>query len=157
MTTGPSSRPGARHGGTLHRQWISPTRSRPTAAYLLDTHILLWWLADPDRLDGAARDAIADTSNAVCVSVASIWEMSIKRTLGRLDYPSNLPEILDHAQIEVLPITTEHALAVADLPLHHRDPFDRMIVAQARAERMMVITTDAGLAKYGVEVLASSG
>ena len=121
--------------------------------YLLDTHVLLWWLCDPTRLSDEARAVIADGQNTVYLSAAAAWEMSIKRALGRLDMPGNLEEVLRKDLIEVLPIRLPHALAVADLPLHHRDPFDRMHVAQARHENLVLITHDEKIAAYDVSVL----
>ena len=124
-----------------------------TARYLLDTHVLLWWLADPDRLSPRAREAIQSGSNEVFVSAAAIWEMAIKRTLGRLDFPGNLDEVLRKERIRVLAITLPHALAVGELPLHHQDPFDRMQIAQARREGLDVVTRDRQFDAYEIDVL----
>lgn len=122
--------------------------------YLLDTHVLLWWLSDPGLLSEAARAAISDGRRSVYVSSAAAWEMAIKRALGRLDYPSNLGDVLAKDSIEVLPIKLSYALAVADLPVHHQDLFDRMQIVQARIEGLVLITRDASIADYDVEVLA---
>jgi len=122
-------------------------------ALLLDTHALLWWLAEPSRLSGKTRSLIADRSKRVLVSAASAWEIAIKRTLGRLDCPANLEAILEDQGFEALPITVAHALEVATLPLHHADPFDRILVAQARLEGLAIVTADARLAAYGVAVV----
>lgn len=121
--------------------------------YLLDTHILLWWLADPGQLTDAARTVITDPSHTVYVSAAVAWEMAIKKALGRLDYPGNLEEVLAADHIEVLPIKLHHALAVADLPIHHQDPFDRIQIVQARLENLILITRDPHIPKYNIEVL----
>ncbi len=126
-----------------------------TAGYLLDTHVLLWWLSEPAKLSGEARSAIAQGSNSVYLSSAAAWEMAIKRSLGRLEFPGNLEEVLRKERIEVLPVTLAHALAVADLPVHHQDPFDRMQVAQARLENLTVVTRDPKIAEYDVEVLVA--
>ena len=123
------------------------------AGYLLDTRVLLWWLSDPLRLPDDVRDTIAEDSHAIYLSAAAAWEMAIKKTLDRLDFPGNLEEVLQKEHIEVLPITLEHALTVADLPLHHQDPFDRMQIAQARLEKLVLITRDPQICKYDVEVL----
>ena len=123
------------------------------AGYLLDTHVLLWWLSDPKQLTRAAREAIKEGSNAVYLSSAAAWEMGIKKALGRLDYPGNLAEVLNKEHIEVLPITLPHALAVADLPVHHQDPFDRMQIVQARLEDLVLITRDDKITAYDVKVL----
>jgi len=123
------------------------------SGYLLDTHVLLWWLADRQRLTAEAREVIRTTRNPVWVSTASVWEMAIKCALGRLRMPGNLPEVLDRNHIALLGIDVRHALAVADLPLHHRDPFDRMIVVQARREGLVVVSRDPWIREYDVETL----
>lgn len=126
-----------------------------TSRYLLDTHVLLWWLSEPGRLPSAARSAIADGQSELFFSAASVWEMSIKRALGRLSFPSNLERVLRKQRIEVMPISMAHALAAGDLPAHHTDPFDRMIVAQAEVERLVVVTKDAEVGQYSVATLWS--
>jgi len=120
---------------------------------LLDTHVLLWWLSDPGKLSDEARAAITDGQNPVYASSAAAWEMAIKKRLGRLDYPANLAEVLAKDHIEVLPITLPHALAVSDLPMHHQDPFDRMMVAQTMIEGLVLITRDEDIGKYDVKVM----
>jgi PIN domain nuclease of toxin-antitoxin system len=117
---------------------------------LLDTHILLWWLDDPAQLSEAARTAIGDDANVVFVSAATAWEIVIKQGLGKLDAPDNLDEVLRECRFTPLPITIAHALAVQSLPMHHRDPFDRMLVAQAAAERMTIVTRDPKVLEYAV-------
>jgi len=121
--------------------------------YLLDTHVLLWWLSDPSQLSSPARAAIADGSNAIYFSAAAAWEMAIKRSLGRLDFPQNLLEALQSDHIEALPVSLTHALAVGDLPKHHADPFDRLQIAQARIEDLTLITRDNALSAYDVKIL----
>ena len=120
---------------------------------LLDTHVLLWWLDDPTRLTEDARARIARRDTAVFVSSAAAWEMAIKKALGRLDYPPDLEAALTHDHIDILPIAVRHALAVADLPPHHSDPFDRMHVAQAQLEGLTLVTRDEQLTAYDVRVL----
>ena len=117
---------------------------------LLDTHVLLWWLDDPGQLSEAAGTAIRDGANVVCVSAATAWEIVIKKALGKLDAPDNLDEVLRECRFTPLPITVAHALAVRSLPTHHRDPFDRMLVAQAHAEGMTVVTRDPKVLQYTV-------
>ncbi len=119
--------------------------------YLLDTHTILWWLDDPSQLSPSARDAIADADNFVFVSAAVAWEMAIKKSIGRLDFPGNLPDALCSDGIEVLDINIHHALAVADLPTYHNDPFDRLQIAQAKIENLVLITRDKNIRKYDVE------
>lgn len=121
--------------------------------YLLDTHTLLWWLGEPEKLSNDARDVIADGRSELFFSAASAWEMSIKRALGRLSFPGNLEPVLRRQRIAVLPIAMAHALAVGDLPPHHTDPFDRMLVAQAGVEGFVVVTRDAVFETYGVGVV----
>jgi PIN domain nuclease of toxin-antitoxin system len=117
---------------------------------LLDTHVLLWWLDDPAQLSEAAGVAIRDGANAVYVSAATVWEIVIKKTLGKLDAPDNLDEVLRECRFTPLPVSVAHALAVHSLPMHHRDPFDRMLVAQARTEGMTVVTRDPRILEYAV-------
>lgn len=120
---------------------------------LLDTHVLLWWLADAE-LDDDARAAIADPDHLVVVSAASIWEIAIKRQLGTLDAPDDAPDAVATSGFDALDITLAHAQAAGALPMHHRDPFDRMLVAQARLEGLVVVTRDPVLADYDVETLS---
>jgi PIN domain nuclease of toxin-antitoxin system len=122
-------------------------------AYLLDTHALIWWLSEPRTLSKPARTVIADPEHRILLSAASAWEMSIKQRLGRLDFPPNLPEVLEENQIEMLPITIPHALATGTLPMHHQDPFDRMLIAQANHEQLILITRDAHIEQYDVKTL----
>ncbi len=109
---------------------------------LLDTHVLLWWLKDPALLSEGARNAIEDGENLVYVSAAVAWEIAIKRALGKLQ-AGNLEEAITENQFLTLPVTVSHALAVEKLPDHHRDPFDRMLVAQAMSERLTLVSRDA--------------
>ena len=120
---------------------------------LLDTHVLLWALEDSQALSVDARRSIADTRNEVFVSAVSIWEMEIKRSLGKLRAPDNLADTVQEAGFAALPITLAHAEQAGMLPPHHRDPFDRMLVAQALAEGLVVVTDDALIPKYGVRTM----
>ena len=117
---------------------------------LLDTNVLLWWLADTDRLPEEVAGAIGDERNDIAVSVATIWEISIKKSLGRLTIDGDLGEHLEGQSFRELPITGRHAAEVENLPMHHRDPFDRMLVAQARCEGLTLVTGDRQIAKYAV-------
>lgn len=119
---------------------------------LLDTHALLWWLADDPRLPAVARTAISSPSNEVFVSAASIWEAGIKQAIGKLTLAADtsLGDIATDEGFTPLPITHEHAVAAAQLPPHHRDPFDRMLVAQATHEGLVLVSGDHALERYGV-------
>jgi len=119
---------------------------------LLDTHVVLWWLADDDRLSPTARDAV-NVAQEVRLSAASVWEIAIKRALGRLEVPEDYLEAVDASDIGLLSITGQHAEAAGALPRHHVDPFDRMLVAQARTEDLTLVTADRRIADYGVPVL----
>jgi len=124
---------------------------------LLDTHVLLWWLTDDRRLKSAERRAIADRDAVVYISAASIWEIAIKKRLRRLDVDT---EVLERqmeagAMIE-LPVRWQHASETGALPDHHEDPFDRMLIAQARVEGLTVVTYDEAFHPYDVAVLPSN-
>jgi len=119
---------------------------------LVDTHALLWWLADDPSLSPAAREAIANPTSEPLVSAASVWEIAIKRSLGKLTAPDDLPDRIADEGFTWLPITAQHAWQVRDLPIHHGDPFDRILVAQAVIEGLPIVTTDARFGEYGVDV-----
>jgi PIN domain nuclease of toxin-antitoxin system len=123
---------------------------------LLDTHVLLWWIDDDPRMSGPSRSLISH-ADTVLVSVASVWEIAIKAGLGRLEVPPNLRRYLlrqlARNEFELLPVLFEHAVAVRHLPLHHRDPFDRLLIAQSRIERLALISHDARLKAYAIDVL----
>ncbi|MGQ0680681.1 MAG: type II toxin-antitoxin system VapC family toxin [Actinomycetota bacterium] len=121
---------------------------------LLDTHILLWWLTDDRRTPAESREIIREGKNQVFVSSASAWEIAIKRSLGKLRAPADLKTQIQAARFEVLNVTIDHALGVADLPAHHSDPFDRILVAQALFEGLTVVTQDPKIHRYEVSVLA---
>lgn len=123
---------------------------------LVDTHAMLWWLRDDSRLSRTARGILGDGSNALVWSIASSWEIAVKLRVGKLqlDRPIHrlFADIVNDQGVEVLPIGHEHCSGVSGLPLHHRDPFDRMLVAQARHERVAILTTDPKLDAYDVEL-----
>lgn len=121
---------------------------------LLDTHVVLWWIANY-ALSAEAREAISDPSNDSMVSVASAWEMAIKRALGKLDMPDDLGYQLARHGFVPLSINLAHALAAGALPRHHTDPFDRLLIAQAQIEGLTVVTRDVRFAAYGVPILAA--
>jgi PIN domain nuclease of toxin-antitoxin system len=122
---------------------------------LLDTHVLLWWLADPSKLGGDARDAIRNPQNPVFFSAASIWEISIKSALGKL--PSvdraEFQQALQSDAMESLAITASHAWRTAQLPFHHHAPFDRILIAQALEESLTLVTCDDKMQQYDVPLL----
>ena len=119
---------------------------------LLDTHAFLWWRADDRRLPKPAREAIADAS-VVFVSAATAWEAAIKAALGRLDYPDTIEAGAEASGFEKLAISFAHAERAAQLPAHHHDPFDRMLVAQAEIEDLTLVTNDQRIARYDVPLL----
>ncbi|MEO6205658.1 MAG: type II toxin-antitoxin system VapC family toxin [Mycobacteriales bacterium] len=120
---------------------------------LLDTHALLWWFNQPEKLTQASREAIAEESNDVLVSAASMWEAGIKRALGRLEGADDLGEKVLEQRLGELPISFRHAEVAAELPGHHGDPFDRMLIAQAMCESLTFVTRDARAPLYDVAVL----
>ena len=122
---------------------------------LLDTNALLWWLLDSPRLGTAARDAIAAPETSVAVSAVSAFEIATKRAIGKLEFDADLPTELGRNTFEPLSVTVSHALAAGALPMIHRDPFDRILVAQASLEGRTFVTADTGLARYGIAVLAA--
>ena len=115
---------------------------------LLDTHVFLWWLADDDRLKKAEREAIREPENDVYLSAASIWEIVIKQGLGRLRVPESASVAARRLGLQPLPITFEHAEATATLPPLHGDPFDRILVAQARTETLTLVSYDTAIRAY---------
>jgi PIN domain nuclease of toxin-antitoxin system len=119
---------------------------------LLDTHVLLWWLADEGLAPGA-RTAIADPGNVVAVSAVSAWEIAIKKALGKLDAPDDLEDQVRDSGFDPLPVTIADGLRAGALEPHHDDPFDRMLIAQAEAEGLTVVTRDKRFADYGVPLL----
>ena len=122
---------------------------------LLDAHALLWWLADDPELQQGARVLIADPGNDVFVSAATIWEVAIKRALGKLEAPAGLASMIAEAGFLEAPVTAAHAEAAGSLEPHHRDPFDRMLVAQAQALEATVVTRDPVFARYGLPTVGA--
>jgi PIN domain nuclease of toxin-antitoxin system len=123
---------------------------------LLDTHLLLWAAGVPDRLSKKARNLLLDPSNQLLFSSASLWEIGIKRSLGRSDFVVDPRRfwrlLLVHGYREIV-VSSEHALVASELPVHHKDPFDRILVAQARVESVTLLTADKVVAKYGQPVV----
>ena len=123
--------------------------------YLLDTHILLWILIDPDKVPGNMRRLVEDTGNRVWFSAASIWEISIKHSLAKADFavePATIWKAARETGLEELAVTAEHAVGVDSLPWQHKDPFDRLLVAQARAAGMRLLSVDPVVNAYSLRV-----
>lgn len=120
---------------------------------LLDTHTLIWALENNPTLSEAARSAIIDGRNTVFVSAVSVWEISIKRALGKLDVPDNLLEEIEAHRFTPLEISLQHGEAAGKLPAIHQDPFDRMLIAQAQLEGLVLVTRDQHIPKYAVQCL----
>jgi len=123
---------------------------------LLDTHVLLWAVGDPGKLKHQARTAIVDPANEVLFSAASIWEIAIKSQLRRRDFVADPTEVADAAVrsgFDELPVRAQHSALTARLPLHHRDPFDRLLIAQTMTEPAHLLTVDATLRRYSELVL----
>jgi PIN domain nuclease of toxin-antitoxin system len=124
---------------------------------LLDTHVFLWFVAGDPKLSARTRDLIEEPRNRVLLSVVSLWEIVVKVSLGKLPLSKSIAELVrDDVQgndIELLPVNVGHLVTLAGLPLHHRDPFDRLLVAQARTEDARMVSADAALEAYGISRL----
>jgi PIN domain nuclease of toxin-antitoxin system len=120
---------------------------------LLDSHALLWWEADDPRLGAGAREAIEQPAARVFFSAASVWELAIKQASRKLDVPDSLLATLAEEELTEIAISSAHALLASALPSHHRDPFDRMLIAQAQGEGLTLVTNDACIAAYDVPLL----
>jgi PIN domain nuclease of toxin-antitoxin system len=139
-----------------HSGWAKKTRDDQSMKLLLDTHAFLWLASDITKLSPNVQRLLSNEENEIYLSVASLWEMSIKLGMGKLHIGKPLAQIVIEQQqvnhIQLLAIHASHALAVQELPPHHKDPFDRMLVAQARLELMTLLTEDATLKLYPVAV-----
>lgn len=125
--------------------------------YLIDTHCWLWWHMNPDRLSRQAFELIEDGETSISFSVVSAWEIGIKYSLKKLKLPLHpyeyIPKRLEISYMDVLPVQLEHALQVEKLPDHHKDPFDRLLIAQAVAENLTVISSDRQLQSYNIDLV----
>jgi len=121
--------------------------------FLVDTHALLWALGEPSKLSSRAAALIGDEENRLLVSVATLWELSIKQNVGKLELPEGFFDDLFGLGYERLAISDAHLTAYRALPLHHRDPFDRLLIAQAQVESMPILTCDPKVAEYDVDVI----
>ena len=119
---------------------------------LLDTHVFYWWNLAPERLSVDCQQRIADPERRVFVSAATIYEISFKRALGKLDWPGDVSQVVERNGFELLPIEGRHADEAATLPLHHRDPFDRLLIAQAQLESLHLATRDTAMSAYDVRL-----
>lgn len=124
---------------------------------LLDTHVLIWWVYDAPELSPTSRDILENNANSGVISAASAWEMAIKFQLGRLphatDLVTNFSGLMEIIDFELLPISGEHGIRAGLLPMHHKDPFDRVLIAQAQAESMPIVSNDTIFDSYGVRRL----
>ena len=120
---------------------------------LLDTNALLWWREDSPRLSRRANDQIRNPGNAIVISIGSLWEIAIKRGLGKLRSPGDFEEMMAEEGFELLGISYDHLRALDGLPQHHRDPFDRLLIAQTLAEGIPIATGDRRFAAYGVQIV----
>ena len=124
---------------------------------LLDTHIFIWWADQPEKLSPAALSALEDDANELLLSVVSVWEMQIKIQLGKLNLSLPLKDLLKNQeetnQLTVLPVTLTHVLALDALPFHHKDPFDRLLIAQSVEEELTIVTADTQFSAYSVKLL----
>ena len=125
--------------------------------YLLDTNVFLWSLAAKNKLNSKALAVLSSSASQIYFSAASSWEISIKHALGKIQLPAPpsefIPQVIREMGFVHLDVTSVHALAAGELPPHHRDPFDRMLISQARAEDLLLLTADRTLKQYDVEVL----
>jgi len=135
----------------------TPPVVESSLAYLLDSHALLWWWFDPDRLSGPVRSLLSDAENQVLVSAASVWELSLKHQLGKLpelaSAIADLPGLLQADGFEALPISLAHGIRAGGYSQPHRDPFDRMLAAQAELDRLVLLTADPQLSTFPCQTL----
>lgn len=120
---------------------------------LLDTNVVLWWFAGSARLPSGTRNEIGDDRNDVYISAVSAFEISTKKSLGKLEAPDGVHELITSGSFGLLPVHVNHGFAAGALPWHHRDPFDRLLLAQARHEGLTFVTGDSALAKYDVPLI----
>lgn len=121
--------------------------------YLLDAHAFIWWMENNRRLNENIKTTIDNPLNTVFLSAISVWEMIIKKRLGKLKLPKTWKKDIKSGKFQILPMTLEHALAIENLSLHHKDPFDRMLVAQAKVEKLTIITIDPKIKKYKIKTI----
>jgi PIN domain nuclease of toxin-antitoxin system len=122
---------------------------------LIDTHVLLWALCLPDKLKEQTIEIIQNENNIIYVSIATLWELQIKESINKIKLPDDFFDVLTEAGYEILPITVQHLKELKVLPNHHRDPFDRILIAQAKTEQLKLITQDQEIFKYEVQVITA--
>jgi PIN domain nuclease of toxin-antitoxin system len=122
-------------------------------SFLLDTHVLIWWLEGGSRLSSDVKNLIQSRQSIINVSAVSAWEIEIKKALGKLQAPDDLKEMVQENDFRELPITPEHSKYLQALPRHHRDPFDHMLICQAQAEDLTILTHDQDFSKYEVKLM----
>ena len=124
---------------------------------LLDSHVLIWWSSSSEKLSKNVYDLIDDTNNTLLFSIASVWEMQIKLQLGKLNLNSNLPDLIDNQKrvnnLQILPIELNHIYALNNLPSHHKDPFDRLLIAQVIVEQIAIVSIDEVFNNYPIQRL----
>jgi PIN domain nuclease of toxin-antitoxin system len=124
---------------------------------LFDTHAFIWWDSEPAKLSSRVLHLCQDRSNTLVLSVASVWEMQVKSQLGKLTLSASLPDLIEKQKainsFEILPITLAHVIQLQNLPLHHKDPFDRLLIAQAITENTMILSNDSEVRRYPVNVI----
>ncbi len=123
---------------------------------LLDTHALIWWMCGDKKLGHDAKEQIATVENTIYISAATVWEMSIKQQMGKLTVPDDIESLIEELGFNALPISLFHGQQAGRLPMHHRDPFDRMLIAQAQAEGLQILTKDEYFPDYSVRLIDAS-
>ncbi|MEK9200867.1 MAG: type II toxin-antitoxin system VapC family toxin [Patescibacteria group bacterium] len=116
--------------------------------YLLDTHILIWWSENSPKLNPKFKSAISNPKNKIQISIASLWEMGIKISIGKFRLKTDLETLSKQYDFEIIPIKLEHILTLLKIPHHHKDPFDRMLVSQAKSEKLTLLTSDPKVQAY---------
>ncbi len=139
-------------GGYSHEIWY---KRLINMKILLDTHVLVWALSSPERIKPKVQDLLVDTDNIVFVSIASLWELQIKKSLNKISLPDDFISQLQENGFELLDINYKHIAKLDELPLIHRDPFDRMLVAQTIHENLSLVTNDLEIMKYNVKIITN--
>lgn len=139
-------------GGYSYKIWC---KRLTNMKILLDTHVLVWALSSPEKIKPKVQDLLVDTDNIVFVSIASLWELQIKKSLNKISLPDDFISQLQENGFELLDINYKHIAKLAELPLIHRDPFDRMLVAQTIHEKLSLVTNDLEIMKYNIKIITN--